>query len=429
MLRIGLPVFALVVVGLASIAMMAAVTARGRDNDAREASVRNAVSALSVAEDRLSEIVTDYTRWDEAFLYLHNVVDESWARRNIGADMHRTYGISHVFVFDRHNRMVYQSDFKNEEEAHYRIPHDSSPDYGELHALIEKARAAGTDNQAQVAAIRLAHTVHIAAARRVTLQDAPDAIPGAQSSVLVLVRHFSPTLLERLSGDNTLPHLRVSNENNAAANEVALPIAGVDPAEPAGYLVWRPNLPGTALIKAMAMPLLAVASLMVLLLALVLARARRAGTALDSAAVALRTSHDSLEARVQQRTAELAEAEGRYRGIVENAVEGIFQITPEGKFIGANPAIARILGFSSPEQRLAEASADTILDAHSREAFSRVMGTFGEVIDFISEVRRPDGTKTWIAQNTARSRNPTGRLPITKAWSSTSPRGVRPRKI
>ena len=46
----------------------------------------------------------------------------------------------------------------------------------------------------------------------------------------------------------------------------------------------------------------------------------------------------------------LKEAEKKYRGIFENAVEGIFQNTPAGRFISANPAMARMLGFDSPEE-------------------------------------------------------------------------------
>src|SRR5258708_21731724 len=44
------------------------------------------------------------------------------------------------------------------------------------------------------------------------------------------------------------------------------------------------------------------------------------------------------------------EAERKYRDIFENAVEGIFQTTADGKFITANPALARMLRFESPEE-------------------------------------------------------------------------------
>ena len=49
----------------------------------------------------------------------------------------------------------------------------------------------------------------------------------------------------------------------------------------------------------------------------------------------------------------LRKAEERYRSIFENAVEGIFQSTPEGRYIIANPAMARMFGYESPEELMA----------------------------------------------------------------------------
>jgi PAS domain S-box len=39
--------------------------------------------------------------------------------------------------------------------------------------------------------------------------------------------------------------------------------------------------------------------------------------------------------------------EERYRSIFENAVEGIFQTTLDGKFVAVNPALARMYGYDS----------------------------------------------------------------------------------
>jgi len=46
----------------------------------------------------------------------------------------------------------------------------------------------------------------------------------------------------------------------------------------------------------------------------------------------------------------VGEAEKKYRSIFENAIEGIFQISPHGRIINVNPAAAAIMGFNSPEQ-------------------------------------------------------------------------------
>ena len=48
--------------------------------------------------------------------------------------------------------------------------------------------------------------------------------------------------------------------------------------------------------------------------------------------------------------AKLQQAEEKYRKIYENATEGIFQASLDGRFITANPSLARIHGYSSPEE-------------------------------------------------------------------------------
>jgi PAS domain S-box-containing protein len=50
----------------------------------------------------------------------------------------------------------------------------------------------------------------------------------------------------------------------------------------------------------------------------------------------------------------LRSAEENYRTIFENAVEGIFQSTPDGRFLSVNPAMAMMHGFSSAQEMLTE---------------------------------------------------------------------------
>src|SRR5262249_34988365 len=46
----------------------------------------------------------------------------------------------------------------------------------------------------------------------------------------------------------------------------------------------------------------------------------------------------------------LRQAEEKYHSIFENAVEGIFQSTPDGHFLSANPTLARIYGYEDPQE-------------------------------------------------------------------------------
>ena len=57
--------------------------------------------------------------------------------------------------------------------------------------------------------------------------------------------------------------------------------------------------------------------------------------------------------RIHVETA-LATSERKFRSIFENAQEGIYQITPEGRYLEVNPSLARIMDYDSPDQMLQE---------------------------------------------------------------------------
>ena len=107
----------------------------------------------------------------------------------------------------------------------------------------------------------------------------------------------------------------------------------------------------------------------------------------------------------------LREAEQKYRAIFENAVEGIFQTTPEGKYISVNPALARLYGYDSPAELMASVGdiAGTIyVDPERRAAFKRLIETKGSVELFEYEVFRKDGSKIWLCENARAVRDANG---------------------
>ena len=107
-------------------------------------------------------------------------------------------------------------------------------------------------------------------------------------------------------------------------------------------------------------------------------------------------------ARKQLETAyhKLGVAEAKYRSIFENAVEGIFQSTPDGRYITANPALARIYGYSSPEEVTAftDIEHQLYVDPHRYAEFVRLMEQFGSVSGFESQIYRRDGSIVWISE-------------------------------
>ncbi|MEQ9553269.1 MAG: EAL domain-containing protein [Coleofasciculus sp. G3-WIS-01] len=98
----------------------------------------------------------------------------------------------------------------------------------------------------------------------------------------------------------------------------------------------------------------------------------------------------------------LQQAEAKYRSIFENALEGIFQSTADGHYISANPALARLYGYSSPDElmaRLTDIEHQLYVDPQRRTEFSRLLQENDAVADFESQVYRKDGSVIWIAEN------------------------------
>ena len=98
----------------------------------------------------------------------------------------------------------------------------------------------------------------------------------------------------------------------------------------------------------------------------------------------------------------LAHAEARYRQIFEHAREGIFQTSQEGRYLSANPALARLYGYATAEELIADlADIDRRLyvQPRRRERFQKLMAAHGEVRNFESEVYRRDGSTIWISEN------------------------------
>jgi PAS domain S-box-containing protein len=107
------------------------------------------------------------------------------------------------------------------------------------------------------------------------------------------------------------------------------------------------------------------------------------------------------------------QAEQNYRSMFENAVVGIYQSTPQGRFLAVNPAFARILGYESPRQiiEMAGGAAQRFyVDKRKRRAFERLLSLHGEVHDLEFQAYRRDGMKIWIKENARAVRDSKGRV-------------------
>lgn len=106
-------------------------------------------------------------------------------------------------------------------------------------------------------------------------------------------------------------------------------------------------------------------------------------------------------------------AEENYRGIFENALEGIFQSTPNGRFIRINPAMSRMYGYSSPNEMqttIADIGQQIYLNPEDREEFQRRMQAKGEAKNLVYQSVRKDGSIIWVEENTRAVCNEEGHL-------------------
>jgi len=109
---------------------------------------------------------------------------------------------------------------------------------------------------------------------------------------------------------------------------------------------------------------------------------------------------------------DLAAAEAKYRSIFENSVEGIYQSSPQGRYLTANPALARILGYASPQELMEQVqdTADLYVEPDRRQTFHAALEQQPTIADFVSQVYRRDGRRAWISENARAVRDEAGAL-------------------
>jgi len=99
---------------------------------------------------------------------------------------------------------------------------------------------------------------------------------------------------------------------------------------------------------------------------------------------------------------ELHQVQAEYRDIVDNAIAGISRSTPAGRYITANPALAKMLGYDSAlelVESVTDISRQVYVDPARREALNELMKKKGYVTNFECQAYRKDGSKMWLSAN------------------------------
>lgn len=135
----------------------------------------------------------------------------------------------------------------------------------------------------------------------------------------------------------------------------------------------------------------------------------RFGITLRTALTAAYKREDELKNVIHER--ELAEE--KYSKIVENAIDGIFQSTPNGRFISVNPAMARMYGYESLEEMLKDIidiSTQLYVDSDARQTLQNRLARGEQILGFEAMEYRKDGSSLWTSTNIQAIRDSDGKV-------------------
>lgn len=109
--------------------------------------------------------------------------------------------------------------------------------------------------------------------------------------------------------------------------------------------------------------------------------------------------------------AQVHQAEDKYRSIVDHAVEGIFQSTPEGRYITGNMALAKMYGYESSDElmtSITDVDRQLFVNPNTRNEILSHLEKADVTTGLEVEVYRKDGRTIWVSFNVRAVRDPHG---------------------
>ncbi|TMI70230.1 MAG: PAS domain S-box protein [Bacillati bacterium ANGP1] len=91
-----------------------------------------------------------------------------------------------------------------------------------------------------------------------------------------------------------------------------------------------------------------------------------------------------------------------YSGVLSGLPVGLYQSTPAGRILDANPAMVRMLGYPTRDALLAVNAGDLYVNPEDRQRWQALIERERVLVDFETQYRRYDGTVIWV-QDRARA--------------------------
>lgn len=301
---------------------------RAQDQRAREQSLFFAQRAIEGIRTGIGRDLSDYSKWSDAYRHLHVEMDKEWAydQENVGSSVYSLYGYQAVFVLSPTGKTVYSViDGKVSQ-----VDADSWL-VGDLRALRKKASA--PENRDEVV-VEMAHhdgaPAFVAASAITTGTDnSVSEIPGPPS-LLLFVKVLDPAALQDLAWDFALPDAHIARTPGPSDTAQVLLDDRTQEA-----LAWRPQTPGNDLRKVL-LPLLAVALLILVILAL---------SVLRHALMMLRAQQRQYDSLLAHRKA-LERSEERFRDIAEVSSDWLWEVDSTGTLTYLSERFEQVTGFS-----------------------------------------------------------------------------------
>ena len=277
--RLVLPVIFMFVVGAATIFGLAVVSAWWQDEGAATESKRIVDHALEEAKSALAVLAKDYTWWNEPITHLYVEFDPGYADRDFGVFLTGQHNAAAVFLLDADGREIYGRIGETVTDTSAGNGGGFTSD-ADLKALFEQAMASKPEEPVPATGlVPFDGGIHIAAASRFTPEAGTDEFDAAvRPGVLVILRVIDGEFLEKLSQATQIRNAAIlgppgPKDDAAVTPSMLMLTAPLN--TPLGVLTWDAPTPGRDFLHWFLPPLLAVAVVMGLLLALVLRRARQ----------------------------------------------------------------------------------------------------------------------------------------------------------
>jgi diguanylate cyclase (GGDEF)-like protein len=303
-MRVLLPVAVSTALALALAALALIWAVRQSDELSMERQQRTTERSIRAVVDELAKQQEMVSVWNETVLELNkSPLDEKWLNANIGGWLHLTFSQDRTYILSPRNEPIDATidgarmapdEFEkvrpslegliqglrgNPQSAHYG--HSQRPTNGNY---LTSGRAVHDAHLLEL----LGRPAAVSAMMIVPENDELIQEPGSEF-ILVSVRFLDDNFLGQLSQQNLIEGLRFSSINDPGEDEVGVPLKS-DEGSLIGYFIWKPELPGTAILRIIGPSIAIVCGLIVGVMVLLARSLRRSMTKLRKAIAELRTS-------------------------------------------------------------------------------------------------------------------------------------------